>query len=104
MAMSNEEYRENDIKSIPFVDLFAEYRERFKYGQALEQEMSEAYRAGEIGQMFALASELGVVSIQAQILNREVKRRGEEDAPLSPEEVSQVEAVLLEELINSLLQ
>lgn len=102
MTMNNEAYRENDIKNIPFTELFAEYREKFKYGQALEREMNEAYRAGEIGQMFALAAELGVVSIQIQILNREVKRRDKEDAPLSAEEVREVEAVLFEELVNSL--
>ena len=66
--------------------------------------MNEAYRAGEIGQMFALASELGVVSIQIQILQREVTRRDEEDAPLSAEEAREVEAVLFEELVNSLFR
>lgn len=102
MTMSNEAYRENTIKSIPFTDLFADYRKLAKHGQSLEAEMNEAYRAGEIGQMFALASELGVVSIQLQILQHEVERRDEEDGPLSAEEAREAEAALFEELLNIL--
>lgn len=104
MTMNNKAYHEDVIKVIPFTELFAEYREKIKYGQALEREMNEAYRDGEIGQMFTLASELGVVSIQLQILQSEVKRRDEEDGPLSPEEASEVEAALFEELVNNLFR
>lgn len=103
MTMSNEAYRENVIKYIPFTELFAEYRDQYKYGQELERKMNEAYRAGEIGQMYALAAELGVVSIQIQIIQHEVNRRDAEETPLSDEEAREIEAALFEELANSLI-
>lgn len=104
MTMSNEAYREDTIKNIPFTELFIEYREKLKYGQALEEAMNESYRDGEISQMFALASELAVVSIKVQILQHEAQRRDEEEALQRLEEVSEVEAALFRELINSLLR
>ena len=104
MAMSNEEYRENDIKNVPFKVLFNEYRKAYRYMLEVENEMNRAYRDGEIGEMFANAAELGVISIQLQLLENEVKRRDEEDGPISDEEMLEVEVLLLEEMVINLFK
>lgn len=102
MTMNNEAYRENDIKNIPFPELFTEYQEKVNYVLELETEMNQAYSTGDIGEVFAISAVLGVVSTQLQIMKREVTRRDEEDGPLSAEEAREVEAVLFQQMINNL--
>lgn len=104
MALSTVDYQQANLKAIPFVMMFKEYREKVMYGIELEQEMNWAYEAHDTEAMFSIASELGVISIQIQLLQAEANRRDEEDGLFSEEEVREVEAALFEELLAAMFK
>lgn len=104
MTMSNVAYHKDIIKNVPLTELFDEYQDKTRDGQALEEAMNEAYLAGEIERMFDFAKVLAVISIKIQIIQLEIQRRDEEEALLGPEWVSEVEAALFDDLVNSYLR
>lgn len=102
MGMSNESYTQDNIKEIPFIELFANFREAFSRANELEKAVNEAYFNDDVGLAFVYAATLGVVQIKVQIMEREVERRDEEEGPLSPEETAEVQSVILNEMLQSL--
>lgn len=103
MTMSNVAYHEDIIKNVPLTELFDEYQDKYRDGQALEEAMNEAFRDGEIERMFDFAKVLAVISIKIQIIQHEIQRRDAEEALLRPEGVSEAEVALFDALVNSYL-
>lgn len=103
MTLSAASFTRNNLKNFTFGELFNAYSEILSGGTELERKMNEAFEDNDPWVVFEYASDLGVIQIKLQLIQAEMKRRDEEDGPITEEERSEAENALFEALVKSLM-
>ena len=103
MGINNEQLKRDNIKQAGLIDLARAMSDLHTEGHQIQAEMQKAFEADDIELLLAHGSALGVNQAQQAIIDREVVRRDEEDGPMSPEEMEDLQGQMMRLLLGKLI-